>query len=271
MIDKVIEDVEPLNTFPQSGIGNDDINSVHSDDIDDDKENDPPDLPPPVNFLTPHNYSHSPYPHSYESTFTRSSFPHPPVQLSNIYGNNTSTWVPPPYTGYSTPSHNSPQPRFPNTSHNSLQQGFPNLSPNTIQQGVHSPPCNVPSCLPIKGRRKNDKQANLPSTEINKDQLVHQELVLSKYQSLVKESTVGTLAVKLANESFFGNDILRKCTVMGCRDYPALPLAELSKLYLHCFPSTGTITQTLKRKYGTPALTLLDSFVNGFVKEIQLK
>lgn len=41
---------------------------------------------------------------------------------------------------------------------------------------------------------------------------------------------IGKLAVKLARESFFGTDVLAKCTVMGCRDFPALPVNELNEL-----------------------------------------
>ena len=53
---------------------------------------------------------------------------------------------------------------------------------------------------------------------------------MSKNQSLCRENVVGTLAVKLVNESFFGNEVLKRCTVMGCRDYPTLPLKELNEL-----------------------------------------
>ena len=50
------------------------------------------------------------------------------------------------------------------------------------------------------------------------------------YPSLHKENVVGKLAVKLAKESFFGTEVLRRCTFMGCRDYPVLPIKKFNEL-----------------------------------------
>ena len=49
----------------------------------------------------------------------------------------------------------------------------------------------------------------------------------SNYRSL---SRVSTLAQRLASKCYFGDDMLEKCTVMGCLDNPALPLKELNDL-----------------------------------------
>lgn len=47
---------------------------------------------------------------------------------------------------------------------------------------------------------------------------------------ITDENVIGKLAVKLARDCFFGNNVLQRCTVMGCRDYPALPFQELNEL-----------------------------------------
>ena len=56
------------------------------------------------------------------------------------------------------------------------------------------------------------------------------EQVKMKYPKMVNESKVGALAVKLAKESIFGNDLMKTCTVKGHRDLPALPVEGLSRL-----------------------------------------
>ena len=82
-------------------------------------------------------------------------------------------------------------------------------------------------CFPIQGRKSS---TCMPSSEIQSENLVPVDSVLNKYQSLRKDHTIGKLAVKLAKESFFGDEVLVKCTVMGCRSFPALPTKELNDL-----------------------------------------
>ena len=41
---------------------------------------------------------------------------------------------------------------------------------------------------------------------------------------------MGTMAVALARDAFFGEDIMRQCTAKGHREKPGLPLAELMEL-----------------------------------------
>lgn len=55
------------------------------------------------------------------------------------------------------------------------------------------------------------------------------------HSKLKVESKIGTLAVKLARTSFFGPDVMAKCTVQGVRDYPGLPSAELGELKIALF------------------------------------
>lgn len=70
----------------------------------------------------------------------------------------------------------------------------------------------------------------LPSSKINKGQLLQATTVIRKYPGLVYECKIGTLATKLAKEAFFGDDVLIQCTVSGERDYPGLPVEELMQL-----------------------------------------
>ena len=88
---------------------------------------------------------------------------------------------------------------------------------------------HIPQCFPPHGKTK-DRKCSLPSIEINKENLIPYELILKKYPSLHHANVIGKLAVKLARESFFGPTVLVKCTVMGCREYPALPAQELNDL-----------------------------------------
>ena len=60
--------------------------------------------------------------------------------------------------------------------------------------------------------------------------LLQPTTVFQKYPNLLCKSKLETLAVKLAREAFFGDQVLMKCTVAGKRDYPALPPEELRQL-----------------------------------------
>lgn len=106
----------------------------------------------------------------------------------------------------------------------------PNVTPPMPSSIPPPTPSSVPKCLPIQGKRKKDGASILPSIEINKENLSPCDIILKKYSTLHNEKAIGTLAVKLASESFFGNEVLKKCTVMGLRDFPALPTKELNEL-----------------------------------------
>ena len=46
---------------------------------------------------------------------------------------------------------------------------------------------------------------------------------LAKYSQLLPINHIGRLVVKLAQEAYFGKELLRKCTVYGYQDKPPLP------------------------------------------------
>ena len=91
---------------------------------------------------------------------------------------------------------------------------------------VYSDP--MPKCIPIKPSRKAVNI--LSSSQINQAELIDPNTVIKKYSNYCSLSRVLTLAQRLASESYFGDNVLEKCTVMGCRDNPALPLKELNEL-----------------------------------------
>ena len=83
---------------------------------------------------------------------------------------------------------------------------------------------------PIPITKVSSKFTELPSSEINKQQLQSIHDVLEKHTALRTECKLGVLAVKLAREAIFGDPILRRCTPRGWNDTPALPQAELNLL-----------------------------------------
>ena len=60
--------------------------------------------------------------------------------------------------------------------------------------------------------------------------LIPPHIVVNKYANLNCVSRMPTLAVKLAKESFFGDNVLIQCTVNGRREQPPLPPYTLAKL-----------------------------------------
>ncbi len=72
----------------------------------------------------------------------------------------------------------------------------------------------------IKYKQKVDK---LGSSKI-KDKLADPHEVVKKYMNYKSVSRAPTLAQKLAEEAYFGKRLLQACTVMGFRQFPALPV-----------------------------------------------
>ena len=81
----------------------------------------------------------------------------------------------------------------------------------------------------------------LPSSAITKSELSPVLTILKKYSELCNESKINKLALRLAEEAFFGRKVLGQCTPKGGRNRPALPLAELAEfkkvIFTHC-PTT---------------------------------
>ena len=142
--------------------------------------------------------------------------PPPPIALGNTPPSvMTSAVLPPP------PAPGIPPPlRYSSSRYSSSNAVLYSPLPN------NNPHSSVP-CLPIKMK---DSNAILPSSSIDKEKLSPAGQVLLHYPKLQTERKLSKLAVKLACESFFGEEIMAKCTVMGFGRYPALPATELSEL-----------------------------------------
>lgn len=56
------------------------------------------------------------------------------------------------------------------------------------------------------------------------------DTVILRNSKWVNGSHIGRLAVRLARESYFGKEEMKKCTVFGCQDKPALPRDTVEKL-----------------------------------------
>ena len=58
-------------------------------------------------------------------------------------------------------------------------------------------------------------QAAPPSSTINKTKVVDPQKVIESHSSLICPSKISTLAMKLAKESFLGEEVMARCTVAG--------------------------------------------------------
>ena len=80
-------------------------------------------------------------------------------------------------------------------------------------------------------KAKNAPKRALPSTSVDKSKLTPAQEVIANNVGLVgKDGKMTTLAVLLARESFFGEEVMGFCTAKGHADKPALPHAELMEL-----------------------------------------
>ena len=74
------------------------------------------------------------------------------------------------------------------------------------------------------------KSNSLMSASISRTKLFPVGLCLARCPNLQTESKITVLAVKLAKESFFGQNIMRQCTTMGHGRFPSLLNKELNDL-----------------------------------------
>ena len=97
---------------------------------------------------------------------------------------------------------------------------------------------------PVLETDNDTTKENGPLPEINYAELQSPTKVVGKYSKLLVRSSLPTLAVKLANEAFFGPRVMSYCTFQGVGSYHALPRQEVNKmkefLYAVSFPSIVT-------------------------------
>lgn len=147
------------------------------------------------------------------------SLPHPiPSTPSATPAPLPSAALPPhslPFTPQ-PPSHSPPRPLAP-------------LPSTTPQPPQHSPP--RPAVTPQPLQRPPPSGRQLSSDIIHKSVLSSVSDVVQSNPDLVgKEGKMGTMAVILAREAFFGEEVMGMCTAKGYGDKPGLPLKELMAL-----------------------------------------
>ena len=99
--------------------------------------------------------------------------------------------------------------------------------PSIVTSPTSSSCGQPPRCLSVKSRKKS---TTLSSSVIEYNKLMDPDDVIDKYKSYRTISKAPTLATKLAIHSYFGERVLKQCTVSGCREQPALPIKEVNDL-----------------------------------------
>ena len=100
--------------------------------------------------------------------------------------------------------------------------------PSAVTSPQSSSTCGQPPrCLPVKTRKKS---RTLSSSAIALNKLSDPDEVIKKYKNYRTISKAPTLTTKLAIAAYFGERVLKQCTVFGCREQPALPIKELNDL-----------------------------------------
>ena len=139
-----------------------------------------------------------------------------------------------------------------------LQESSPSqlfLAPQTLPSRPAEPSSSLDTApLPIAIPPRNAKFAELPSAEINREQLKSAPEVLQKYSYLRTECKSGALIVKLAREAIFGDLVLKRCTPRGWKDLPALPQTELNQLKASLygqFPRFWSCPEQFERLWST--------------------
>ena len=91
-----------------------------------------------------------------------------------------------------------------------FQQGIQDCTSSDQQEQMDSP-----LAAPVVSKTTAN---HLPSSVIQKQLLSKPDDIILKYPKLRGESKAGSLAVKLAKEAIFGEEVMVKCTVSGCRE-----------------------------------------------------
>ena len=90
---------------------------------------------------------------------------------------------------------------------------------------------NTTASINSTSNSSNGKVCELPP--IDKSNLLLPDQVVEKYPKLLKVHKLTRLTVKLAQEGYFGKEVMKCCTVMGTGEYHALPPKELKQLKDH--------------------------------------
>ena len=96
------------------------------------------------------------------------------------------------------------------------------MGENSSQQPPTTNPTIQPTCIEL----------TVKNTEVSKNMFIDPDEVIQKYPKLQggSISLAGRLAVRLAVESYFGDDLLKQSIVYGVKDCKALPEDKVQAL-----------------------------------------
>ena len=114
---------------------------------------------------------------------------------------------------------------------NSNKSYTSNTTTPTCMSSIISTPTNSQETYHQNTNKSIHTSYTMISTS-NFQELLSPEEVVAKYKRMMPLSKIGRLAVKLARESFFGEELMKSSTVFGCQDKPALPKEKLGELKL---------------------------------------
>ena len=129
-------------------------------------------------------------------------------------------------------------------------RGSTSLPPSTSTPGpvtsadTSIPPTAPPTelCTPASSATPQDgASTDLPTVRQSREEkLIPPSEVVAKYPHLRGDCRMGELAVKLAQESFFGKDLMHQSTVLGFQEFPALPEDGVQALKQTILPLLST-------------------------------
>ena len=165
-------------------------------------------MPPQYTPSGPSPYAPSPYAYA--------PSPSPYALSPSPYAPSPSPYVP----SLLSPHHYASTSQSPGT----LPQQSSSQQADSVSQKLQEP-------LDIVFKQRAGFKEPLSDDAIPNDKLLPSEVVLQKYEhKLLSRGKIGELAVKLSKEAFFGEDVMRQCTVMGQRDRAGLPTKTLTSL-----------------------------------------
>eukprot|EP00731_Ephydatia_muelleri_P022078 Em0014g669a len=91
------------------------------------------------------------------------------------------------------------------------------------------PPARDGMTSPLPVATDKSTRKSLSSSAMTRDKLQSVAAVLEQHHRLKGEKNAGSLAIKLAKDALFGDEVLKLCTPMGNRSLPALSTKELQQ------------------------------------------
>ena len=103
-----------------------------------------------------------------------------------------------------------------------MQIDLPNFTPAAMMHSQVTPlsfvgmsPTQITSYIHVPPTAFQQTSTSRPPLPIEKEKLIPSEHTLKLFARLKSKIHVGTLAVKLSRESFFGVKVMKLCTVAG--------------------------------------------------------